>query len=417
MSLILHEVEFTNLTINKLLNLEFAMARKQISHPYTELCAFERLMLLVATVAQYPGVGCLHIDVSEQAKQSGLEEVRAYMQQVASARSISLPEYSIPTLRKDLEYLKRYGILEQRRYRWGYYLGTGVMNLEDLQVALNVLESKAKHQQDPTANRVYTAVMRRLRGTDRQEEFLYPVRAQLNGSVIYTEPHELLTKARYRHTLFHDLDIVEQAILKGQAIQICRTRDPYESMGKGSRIVYPLQIIHYNNAWYLLYERCNDGYLSIDRFDRFEDNGKVIEADQRLLKVQRQSLDEAHKLLKAGWGMYLGQPKEQKQEREGTLKLISVTARFFGKAVPFILEGDRRHHTQQIAKGPQSGNRECDYVDYTVKLPPRAFTEFSYWICKDIGKVRVLSPPELVEHHRQLLQQATELYNPDSEEN
>lgn len=381
------------------------------SHSYTEFLAFERLMLLIATFAQYPGVGCLHADPLKREQQSALEEVQEYLQQVASVRGINLPEYSIPTLRKDLECLKRYGVLEQRRYRWGYYLGTGAMTLEELQVALNVLESKARYQQDPTANRVFNTVTRRLRGTDRQEEFLYPVRAQLNGSIIYTEPHELITKARYRHTLFHSLETVEQSILQGQALQICRTRDPYESMGTGSQIVYPLQIIHYNTSWYLLYERLKDSYLSIDRFDRFEDNCKVIADDQRTLKAQRQSLDEAHKLLRAGWGMYLGQPEEQKQEREGKLNLVSVTARFYGKAVPFILEGDRRHPTQTITKGSPSNGNQLDYVDYAVLLPPRAFTEFSYWIYKYVGKVRVLSPPELVKQHQELLQKANELYS------
>lgn len=315
------------------------MRKKSNSHAYATFSSFERIVILVATLAQHPGVGSFNIcEFSERQQQCALEEVRDYMQQVAFTRGICLPKYSIATLRKDLECLKRYGILEQRRYRWGYYVGSGVMNLEELQVALNVLESKARYQQDPTANRVFNAVTRRLRGTERQEELFYPVRAQLNGSIIDTDPHELITKARYRHTLFHDLETVEQAILKGQALQICRTRDPYESMGTGGQTVYPLQIIHYNTSWYLLYERCKDGYLSIDRFDRFEDNCKVVENDGRTLKDQRQSLDEAHQLLRAGWGMYLGQPEEQKQEREGKLKLVSVTARFYGKAVPFGIE-------------------------------------------------------------------------------
>lgn len=390
------------------------MGKKPKSHSYGDLPSFERLMILVATLAQHPGIGCLNIsEPPEKEQQCALEEVRAYMQQVATACGVSLPEYSIPTLRKDLECLKRYGILEKRRYRWGYYLSTGIMNWKELQVALNMLESKAKYQQDPTANRVYRTVIQRMRGTERQEETLYPVRAQLNGSIVHTDPNELITKARYRHTLFHELETVEQAILNGQALQIHRTRDPYESMGKGNKCVYPLQIIHYTNSWYLLYEQCKDGYLAVERFDRFNDDCKVLETEKRELAAQRESLDEAHKLLRAGWGMYLGQPEEQKLERTGKLDLVTVTARFFDKAVPFILEGDRRHHTQQIAKGPQARNGEYEYVDYTVKLPPRAFTEFSYWVFKYIGKVRVLSPPELVEHHQQLLQQATDLYSSD----
>ncbi|MGP1386891.1 MAG: helix-turn-helix transcriptional regulator [Thainema sp.] len=389
------------------------MSKKVTAHLYGEFLAFNRLILLIATLARFPGVGCLHSDASIQEKQSALREVQEYMQQVAMSQGITLPEYSIHTLRKDLECLKRYGILEKRRYRWGYYLGIGVMNRQELQVALNVLESKAKYQRDPTASQVYQSVTRRMGGAKHQSELLYPVRAQLNKSIVHTDPDDLITKAHYRQTLFHEIETVERCILQGTALQLCRTRDPYGSMGKGSKLVYPLQIVHYNNAWYLLYEHCDDGYLAIERFDRFDDNCQVITSNTRSIADQRKSLEEAHNLLQAGWGVYLGQPAEQKLERDGKLDFFEVKARFFGNAIPFILEGDRRHPTQEIIEGPYIGNGNYEYVDYIVSLPPRAFTEFSYWIYKYIGKVKVLSPLGLVKQHHDLLQQALKIYSSD----
>lgn len=370
-------------------------------------------MVLAATIAQYPGVGCLKIhDLSEKEQKCAIGEVQDHMHQVALDRGVSLSKYSIPTLRKDLECLKRYGILENRRYRWGYYLGSGVMSWTDLQVALNILESQANYQHDPTASRVYRTISQRIRGAKQQEELLYPVRVNLNSPVNEISSDDLISKSCYHHTLFHELETVEQSILKGQALQLCRKRTLHESIGRENKTVYPLQVIHYNAVPYLLYEHCEDGYLSIDRIDRFDDNCKIIDTQQRSLKAQRKSLDEAHKLLKAGWGLYLGQPDEQKLEREGKLELVAVTARFFGTAVPFILEGDRRHPTQEIRQGslPNGGGT---YLDYTVTLPPRAFTEFGYWLLQYTGKVRVMSPPELVEQHRQLIQQAADLYAQD----
>jgi len=32
--------------------------------------------------------------------------------------------------------LRRYGILDRQMYRWGYYLGTGALRRDELQVAL-----------------------------------------------------------------------------------------------------------------------------------------------------------------------------------------------------------------------------------------------------------------------------------------
>lgn len=86
----------------------------------------------------------------------------------------------------------------------------------------------------------------------------------------------------------------------------------------------------------------------------------------------------------------LGNPIEWK------LDLVTVTTRFFGKAVPFILEGDRRHPTQIISRSKQSTGCHYDYVDYTVLLPSRLLTEFNHWISKYVGNVKVLSPLNFV---------------------
>ncbi|MCC5605206.1 WYL domain-containing protein, partial [Nostoc sp. CHAB 5714] len=160
------------------------MSKKSIAHLYTDLQAFERLMLLIATFVRYPGVGGSDFNDSIDTKSGGyhdaLTEVSVRLQEVARGCGIDLPAYSLHTLRKDLRTLRHYNILDNRMYRWGYYLGTGAMSLVELQVAFNALTSQAKYQQDPQVNKIYQILMRRLRGLNLADQFAYPVRAQIN---------------------------------------------------------------------------------------------------------------------------------------------------------------------------------------------------------------------------------------------
>jgi len=69
-----------------------------------------------------------------------------------------------PTLRKDLETLRRYGILDRQMYRWGYYLGTGALRRDELQVAFNALASQISRR--PTSQTNSPRLTKRLRGLD-----------------------------------------------------------------------------------------------------------------------------------------------------------------------------------------------------------------------------------------------------------
>ncbi|MBD2065937.1 WYL domain-containing protein, partial [Leptolyngbya sp. FACHB-671] len=109
-------------------------------HSYSERTAFERLMLLITTLVQYPGVGSSEtVERTPGVHHDALLELQQQLQNVAKSQGISLTACSLPTLRKDLGTLRQWGILEQRMYRWGYYLGTGAMSREELQVDLNAL--------------------------------------------------------------------------------------------------------------------------------------------------------------------------------------------------------------------------------------------------------------------------------------
>ncbi|MEL6166926.1 MAG: WYL domain-containing protein, partial [Cyanobacteria bacterium J06628_3] len=77
----------------------------------------------------------------------------------------------------------------------------------------------------------------------------------------------------------------------------------------------------------------------------------------------------------------------------------------------FILEGDKRHPTQEITKIiKDKSTGELISVDYTVMLPRRSFDEFLLWVHRYMDSVKVISPPQLVERHCEAAQKLFERY-------
>lgn len=374
------------------------MARRPELHSYSDRKAFERLLLLIATMVQHPGVGCADEDISTQAHQS-LEVVRQQMHIVAEQTNIALPNYSLATLRKDLETLRNYGILERRMYRWGYYLGTGALTPDELRAALQALATQAQHQGDPQIRRLFERLERRLRGLNLEldGQLFYPVRTHLSRTIVHTDPEDMMRHGHYRHTLFHQLATVEAAIATGQPLELLRNRDPNASFGTGHFKVYPLQLMYSDAAWYLLCEDLHSGHFQITRIDRLSDELTPL-TPPRGITAQKQSLHTAHQLLKRGWGLYLGKPDEQQLELSGKLSLVTAQVRFFQPVASFILEGERRHPTQTLKKSRQGDEI---YVDFSVQLPPRSLQEFSRWVNRFMHLAQIVTPPELAEKHRQ----------------
>ncbi len=392
------------------------MPKKPLLHYYADRLSFERLMLLIATLVQHPGVGSADAkEASAKTKQhEALEAVQSQLRQVAESVGIKFPEEypALATIRKDLQILRDYKILDKRMYRWGYYLGTGAMSREQLQVTFNALASFAHYQGDPQVRQLHQTLQKRLRGLDleHQRDFFYPVRAYLNRPIIYTDPDEMIAKGKYKQTLFCCLKLVENAIAQGQLAEVYRFRDPYRQR-IGAMQVYPLQLFYHDIAWYLLYEEYQTQHLEVERVDRLKNYCHILDSQGRGQTAQRESLKLAQKLMETGWGIYLGTPEDQQLERLGKLPLEIVKVRFFPPVTTFILEGERRHPQQKIIKGSTDKDGEYSYVDYLIKLPRRSFAEFSRWVYRYMGNALVLSPPELVEKHCQEAQALASRYS------
>lgn len=376
-------------------------------HPYSDRQAFERLLLLIATFIHHPGIGCPdRIGNNSQSAHESLEAVQAKVCEVAQQYNISLTKYSIPTLRKDLVTLRKYGLLEKRIYRWGYFLGTGVMSFKDLQVALNALNSMAKYQRSPQAIRIYQELEKKLRGKQILEstDYLYPVRSQIDRAIIYTDLDEMLDIKKNRYNLYHCLEQVESAIAIGQAITIYRYTDPY-SQKIGYLQVFPLQLIYHDIAWYLLYEYVDNGHLEIERIDRFTDQIQFVN-QPRGTDLQKSSLTVAMNLFKKGWGLFLGEPSEQAREIAGTLEYIQIKIRFFAPVIAFIEEGEKRHISQVIDRSGKT-----DYIDYSISLPPRSLNEFCRWVHQFVHNAQLLEPKDLRDRFRSTALKLAGLYN------
>lgn len=396
------------------------MPKKKPPHPYSEKPAFERLMLLIATLLKYPGVGSAEPlatrDREENHHHNALEDVQQKLRALAQSLNIELPpDYpSPPTIRKDLKILREYGILDHRMYRWGYYLGTGVFSPSELRFILNLLQSYTVTQKENKARQLYQEISQRLKGfsDENSSDFFYPLRHNLNRTIEWTDPSEMMEKGQYRHTLFHCLDTIETAILEGQALEISRFKDPYNDHGIGLKILWILQIIYYNTAWYILYEECKNSCLGIGRISRFKDYCEIITQKGRGITAQKQSLDQAHQLLENGWGLNLGNMEEQRLELENKLNFIQIKVRFFPPASYFILEGELRHIQQKITKGKLNHlTKQPEYIDYQIELPPRSVNEFSLWLQKYGDQVQVLVPSELVEKHKNIAHNLLNRYN------
>lgn len=371
-----------------------------MSHPYGERSAFERLLVLIATLVRHPGIGAIDPNATRSTQHDAIAAVQIQLQAVAEELGIALPSYSVHTLRKDLKTLRRYGILENRMYRWGYYLGTGAMSAFELRVALQAIAAQAQHQGNPLARRVYERLERRLRGLDLalDGQLFYPVRTQLDRAITHTDPEEMMRRGQYRHTLFHQLDAVEAAIASGTAIEIYCSRNPYGTATLGCQAIYPLQLVYHEIAWYLLYEELDTGHFVIERVDRLGDHCRRLAQGDRGLAAQREGLRRAQQLLRDGWGLYLGDRQQQRQELAGRVEFVVAIVRFFEPVMAFILEGELRHPQQELHKGKQDG---VAYVDYQVRLPARSLPEFGRWVNRFMQFALVLAPESLVKKHHQ----------------
>ncbi len=358
----------------------------------------ERLILLIATLLKHPGVGYQQYDDDNQNHHNALLELQQKMNQIGKALGKDINP-STATLRKDLTNLRQWGLLEDRMYRHGYYLGTAVMEKAELKILFDGLNSQANKQGDPRLRALYNKLEKRLRGfaLENDEDFFYPVRQNLNRTINYTDPVDIKKHSGRSDTLFHHINTIEQAVVQGNALEIMLLSDPWNNWQQKIFKIYPLQLIFYEIGWYLAYEDCEDGHLVINRINRYANHCLVIKELQRDIKLQYQQLQQVEKLLNNGWGLNLGTLEQQQNELVAVAQLIQVKVRFYDFMISFIQEGDNRHPKQILKPGPKDPHSgKLKYIDYCLKLPERSLPEFAIWVQRYMEYAQILQPETLV---------------------
>jgi predicted DNA-binding transcriptional regulator YafY len=332
------------------------------------------------------------------------------LKQLAIDLHLEISAASVHTLRKDLEFLRKCGVIEERMYRWGYYLGTGVFSPQELPIALQAIKDIGERLGDPAIDNLYQKLAKRLRGMELSSRDPYPVRSQLNRGIVFTDPERMRERHNYRETLFERLSELETAIVTGRAIEIYYARTAYPTSPTKYWQVYPLQLLYHDVAWYLICEEIESSYLVAIRLDRLSGHlQQLTDLPPRGRSAQLDRLKVVDRLLKNGWGINLGSREQQIEELNGG-GCIEVKVRFFEKVVSFIREGEKRHPQQQIALGKKNADGRLAFINYSVVLPERSLDEFFRWVRRFGSQALVLAPEKYVLEFRQEVSQLARLY-------
>ncbi|MEO1432621.1 MAG: AAA family ATPase, partial [Cyanobacteria bacterium J06633_8] len=264
-------------------------------HSYSEQTVFNRLIGTIRLIINNPYLDNNH-GGSIPTLAKALEE----------AGTIDNAKSEIATIRKDIEkILKPYQILPSFPMRKGYFAGTGILSQQELIRVFEILQSQANSLDDPLALDLYNTFKQRMLQSKfiNSNENIYPVRSITNNCIIdekYIHETSLLKKLPY----------LEDAIINGKLIEFSRfsSSAKYQGDAKSFVQVYPLQIIFHNLAWYLGYE-CVKGeeepvLLRFERLDRlFLGNPQN---QSRTRQQQETALENLHKLVQGGAGIFLG---------------------------------------------------------------------------------------------------------------
>ncbi|MGB7058285.1 MAG: AAA family ATPase [Geitlerinemataceae cyanobacterium] len=391
------------------------------AHRYSDRDRFLRLMAIVRAILRSP--------LQEIPEENSLETL------VAQLAADGIAGETRDTVRRDIELaLKPYGVLRSSSYRRGYFLGTAIFTPSELNAAYKLLQSQARHFDDPIALETYQTFGDRL----KQSKLLtadegYPVR--ILGTRPIVSARDLPQSALTRH-----IPAVERAILfqrryaneTGELLELNRLQGGGRFAGDGDAFfrVWPLQLVFHNIAWYLGYECCGgdeDGLLRFERLDRLFLGQPTHQTRSR--QQQRQALQRLTRLYDASAGAFLGNSAADQQAYLNHDRQESVEVRVelwcSDTSFRFISEGTQRFGKGQMQMSPKPEGRYSRGVAarsqpkslfclkatgdpqfphrFRVCLPRWSLwdVDLRRWVLGWAAEVKVVEPPELVEWVRE----------------
>ena len=286
--------------------------------------------------------------------------------------------WAMATLYKDIAALKDRGLLDPGRNRQGYHLAGAGFSHEELQVLLNGLRIQAEDLANPQAQALYDKLLRRTGASRREQAFFsLPVEAIANRPVVRTTGEDFAEV----------MALLREPLLRGQKVGVKLRRNPWEPRKKASPrfVLYPLQLIFHDIAWYLLAEDVIERRFMVMRIDRLHPALDIHDDGERgsALQAERQAL--AREVLRRGWGMAM--PAHDARGRL-TAPLVSFELRFAPEVAPFIAENHLRHDSQRVRR------QADDSMSFSVELPndPAVVFQFRRWVLTWGRSVEVVGP-------------------------
>ena len=327
----------------------------------------------------------------------------------------------------------------------GFGLGTAILTAQQLKDVHTRLNQAFKRLSDPTITHLLDSLAGRLKMAGIDVDNQVPLRAFANRSIIasITEPDPAHPN---RNTLINQdaLKKVEEAILDQRPVRL-KVPDPKQKGGTKEIIVWPLQILFHNIAWYLAYESMEmDRLLTVTRLDRIQLTGAKL-PQQRSLAEMQGSQYRLEQLCRRTGGIFLGDNHQQQAElaeaklsetriqeliRKGTLAQVRV--RCSPRIYAFIRSGNNRYPAEQMRlAGPlssdtwQLNNNELQPLPpdpnntthpYPVELILPAWTvasdiDFRRWLFGFGGELKIEAPTALRDDHRTYGQGIASLYD------
>ena len=378
------------------------------AHPYSDVAPFKRLMTAIRLILNQPFL--------RDGDKKSLDIFAETLSQQPGMGGDCRDQF-----RKDVEnILKPFHILPDFPMRQGYFAGTGILSQSELKRLQSILQAQVKSMEDPIDLSIYDLLCQRMVYSKIETEKPYPVRAIAHQSMIDLE---LLSK----NVLSRKLEVVEDIIIKGKLVELGRFKGKGKFTGdaEGTFAAWLLQIVFFNNAWYLGFEcegGSSDGLLRFERLDRLyisQDLGK-----SRSQKEQLSHLQKLQKLLDASFGIFLGySAADQNQflsKKNSDKKEVIVTVElwFDEEKFKFVCEKTKRFLSRNLKMSPPpkgssfikdeeyqkvfclSGTKDENFPHrFEVKLPRWSLKDVSFlsWLIPFGGHVKVVKPDELID--------------------
>ncbi|MEB3223236.1 MAG: WYL domain-containing protein [Candidatus Sericytochromatia bacterium] len=252
------------------------------------------------------------------------------------------------TINSTLRLLKEFELLPKRPNRHGYYLTERAIDPDEQDAILVALRLHGVDLGNPYARKMHQELLERLpRNAEDRRTMAYPVEAIGQRRIVDTSGEDTV---RFMEGL-------RPKITRGSALRLKEARDLYDAFFvPKEHVVYPLQLLYHDIAWYLLFEYAQPTTtrFHVIRLDRLEPRLTVApELPARGPETQLQSLREARGHLSYGWGIAV--PDKITPDH-----LVRARVRFKREVVPFLHEV--REHFRSLADIPDE-HREAARIE------------------------------------------------------